>query len=105
MKVLAAILLTLTVSAAPDKDPKKSDSRNAKDIATERSGCLDQSGERYVLKSERDMTVLTKLKAKGFSDDNFARYVGQKVTVHGSSQGDIFEVVKVTKLAETCSRP
>ena len=105
MKVLTALFLAFTLSAAPDKASKKSDPTNSKNVATEVSGCLDQSGEQYVLKSETDMTVVTKLKGKGFSDDNFARYVGQKVTVHGTTKGGVFEVVKVTKLAETCGRP
>ncbi|HYI93443.1 MAG TPA: hypothetical protein VEX68_07860 [Bryobacteraceae bacterium] len=100
MKVLAAVVLAFALSDGPDKDPK-----TAKHVQTERSGCLDQSGEQYVLKSETDMTVVTKLKGKGFSDDNFARYLGHKVLVQGTSKGDVFEVVKVTKLAETCGRP
>ena len=100
MKVLIAVFLAGTLSAGPDKDTKP-----AKNVGTELTGCLDQTRERYVIKSETDMTVVTELKGKGFSDDNFARYLGQKVTVHGTSKGDVFEVVKVTKLAETCGRP
>ena len=32
----------------------------------------------YVLKSKKNMKEVTALKGKGFSEDNFARYVGSK---------------------------
>ena len=101
MKTLTAVILALTLSAAPDTTPKKSPPKTTQSALT---GCLDQRGERYVLTSETDMATITQLKGKGFSDDNFARYIGRKVTVHGSTNGDVFEVVKVTKRADTCSR-
>ena len=103
MKVLASLLLAITLFAAPEQTPKKSPTRS-NPAQTEMSGCLDQRGEEYVLKSLADMTLLARLEGKGFSNDNFARYVGQKVMVHGRSTGEVFEVVKITKLADTCSR-
>jgi hypothetical protein len=104
MKALAAVLFALTLSASPDKNPKKTTPSSPKTNQETMTGCLDQRGERYVLTSETDMTAVTQLKGKGFSDDNFARYIGQKVTIQGKANGSIFEVVKVTKVADTCSK-
>jgi len=68
------------------------------------TGCLDQREERYVLRSEADMSKITTLKAKGFTDDNFARYIGHKVSVYGHGDGEVFEVVKIENLSDMCSR-
>ena len=68
------------------------------------TGCLDQRGERYILASEADMSKVTVLKGKGMPDDNFARYIGHKVTVRGAQNRDIFEVTKIENISDTCSR-
>ena len=96
MCLVAAVALT----AAPDKKPAKPAKSSPQASMT---GCLDQRGESYVLGDEKDMSKKTTLKAKGFSDDNFARYVGHKVLVRGTSSGDVFEVVKIEDVAESCS--
>lgn len=102
MKTLLAVVIAVALSAAPDKSSKKPGPPSQTTEIT-LTGCVDQRGERYVLKSATDMTVVTRLKGKGFSDDNFARYIGQKVTVSGSSREGLMEVTKITKLADTCS--
>jgi hypothetical protein len=103
MKVLTVIVLAITLSAAPQQTPKEPPAPS-KRVQTEMSGCVDQQKEEFVLTSPADMTVLARLKGKGFADDNFARYIGQKVSVRGYATGRVFEVVKIVKLADTCSR-
>ena len=50
------------------------------------------------------MKQISTLRAKGFTDDNFARYIGHKVTVHGRQGCETFEVVKIENVSDTCSR-
>ena len=47
------------------------------------TGMLDQRGEEFVLASEDAMKTEAVLRAHGFSGDNFARFVGQRVEVRG----------------------
>ena len=103
MEVVASVLLALTLFASPDQDRKKSPAPSQR-AQTELTGCIDERGEDYVLTSPSDMRVLARLKGQGFSDDNFARYIGRKVKVQGRSTGGVFEVVKITKLADSCSQ-
>lgn len=84
--------------AGPDPKQKASPTKSQKI-----TGCLDQRGEGYVLKSEKDMKDVTKLKGKAFSDDSFARYVGHKVTVSGDRDGELLLVTKIVNVADTCS--
>jgi hypothetical protein len=90
--------------AAPQTEQPKPSRQTQKAKQTTMTGCVDERGERYVLSSESDMSKLTTLKGKAFSDDNFARYVGHKVTVHGSLNGESFEVTKIDNISDTCAR-
>jgi hypothetical protein len=90
--------------AGPDSKRSKDPAGKAKAAQQQITGCLDQRAEAYVLKSEKDMTAVTTLKGKAFSDDNFARYVGHTVTVSGTMDGDLFWVTKIVNVADTCSR-
>src|ERR671915_54788 len=99
MRVIAASFLAIALLAAPEKTQKKP--KKAPESAL--TGCVDQRGEQYVLTSEKDMTAVSQLRGKAFSDDNFARYVGRKVTVEGNTSNGVFEVTKITQVAESCS--
>ena len=89
--------------AGPDGKRNKDPTTKPKATQQQITGCLDQRGEAYVLKSEKDMTAVTTLKAKAFSDDNFARYVGHTVSVSGAKDGDSFWVTKIVNVANTCA--
>jgi hypothetical protein len=68
-------------------------------------GCLDQRGETYVLAGDRELRRLVTLQGDGFSDDNFARYLGHKVKVQGrlSEPGSsVFRVRDIATISETC---
>lgn len=99
MRVLAAVFIAAALSAAPETGKQKKSH-----TGTSLTGCLDQRGERYILSSEADMSKVTTLLAKGFSNDNFARYIGKKVTVKGAHKAEVFEVTKIETVSETCSR-
>ena len=73
------------------------------------TGCLDQQGETYVLRGLDQARRVATLRGKAFSDDNFARYVGHKVTVYGNvtKDGDttVVHVTKVDDGGPGCSVP
>jgi hypothetical protein len=107
MRFLAVLLITgvgfmaaaLPQSSKPNKPQR--DSAQSKEATLE--GCVDQQGETYVLRSIADMTKWTTLKGKSFSDDNFARFIGRKVSVRGTLAEGILKVTSIEKIAETCS--
>ena len=104
MKILGLLLTAGLMLAAPQTEQAKPSRQTQKAKQTTITGCLDQRGDRYVLSSESDMSKLTTLKGKAFSDDNFARYIGHKVTVHGTLNAESFEVTKIDNISDTCSR-
>ena len=99
LRVLFVLMLATPLTwAAQGKSEKKPTQKNR--TATQSiTGCVDQQGETYVLRELTAARTVTTLRGKAFSDDNFARYVGHKVTVHGTvqKQGDS-SVVNVTKV-------
>ena len=100
---MATRLLTLTLIAATFLSAQKED-KTRKDSAPKAkvealAGCVDERGETYVLVGDVRLKVIAKLKGRAFSDDNFARYVGHKVTVHGELKQDGEDkVLYVTKI-------
>jgi hypothetical protein len=98
------VALASLLSANPEEKHQKKPASASEKTQSSLTGCLDQRGERYILASEADMSKVTALKAKGMPDDNFARYIGHKVTVRGAQNGDIFEVVKIENISDTCAR-
>jgi hypothetical protein len=82
MRFLYAVLLitlAITVAAADDKP-----------AVTTLTGIIDQQGKEFVLSGEDAMQTKALLRASGFSDDNFARFVGLRVEVRGElrTEGD-----------------
>jgi len=104
MRLLVLLLaVVLSVGAA---DSRKKNRKGPEQPKTENlTGCLDQRGESYYLAGQA-MQQEARLRGKAFSDDNFARYVGHKVTVQGtvdrSSGTDVFDVVKIDDVSESC---
>lgn len=70
------------------------------------TGCVDQKGEQYVLTSVDSMQVMAVLRGRAFTDDNFARYVGQKAEVQGELREEkderVLHVTRIDKISETC---
>jgi hypothetical protein len=98
LRTLLLLILGLPIVwSAQEKNASKPKKSSA---ATETiTGCIDQSGEKYVLRSLSGAVAVVTLRGKAFSDDNFARYVGHKVTVHGTKQKEgESSVVHVTRI-------
>lgn len=92
-----------TKEKAPARESKK---RLEKGKGTSMTGCIDESGEKYVLAGEEEMNTKLVLRGRAFSDDNFARFVGQKATVTGEvkSEGDsrVMLVDRIESVSPTC---
>jgi hypothetical protein len=101
---MIVVALAGLLSASPEEKHEKKPAAASENTQSSLTGCLDQRGERYIVASEGDMSKVTALKAKGMPDDNFARYIGHKVTLRGVQKGEIFEVVKIENISDTCSR-
>jgi len=106
MRILFALMLCLSpVWPAPEKNAPKKKKTAAPVEAI--SGCVDQRGETYILRSLSEAENVATLRGKAFSDDNFARYVGHKVTVHGARQKEgevaVVQVIKIDDGGPGCS--
>lgn len=88
---------------APQNEPKDT----AKPPATSLTGCVDEQEGRYILTDDRELTPIANLEADGFPQEGFAKHMGHKVTVRGtSSPGDprpTFKVRSITMVSETCA--
>jgi hypothetical protein len=91
-------------SAAPQQNAPKKD---AKPAASSLTGCMDEENGSYILTDDKELKPIANLTADGFPQEGFAKYLGHKVTVRGtSSPGDprpTFKVHSVTTLSESCA--
>jgi hypothetical protein len=71
------------------------------------SGCVDQQDGRYVLVDDRNLSPVADLEADGFPTEGFAKHMGHKVTVRGTSNSGstrpVFKVRSVETISETCA--
>ena len=91
-------------AAAADTPPEK---KKADAKSGTYSGCIDQRGEQYVLSGTSQMRTVAILRGKGFSDENFARYIGHSVTLTAEEQNEgetrILLVSKIDDRGAGCS--
>jgi hypothetical protein len=94
MRFLRAVLLVWLAAASFAADKK--------DSPATLTGVIDQKGTEFVLSAEPDMRTQAFLRARGFTPDNFARFVGERVEVRGElrMEGDrrILEVRRLEDL-------
>lgn len=71
------------------------------------SGCIDQQEGHYVLIDDRTMNPVADLDADGFPTEGFAKYMGHKVTLRGTSNPGstrpAFKVRSVETISESCA--
>ncbi len=72
------------------------------------TGCIDEHDGQYVLTNDTNLQPVARLKpAAGSAEDNFARHMGQKVTVGGVLSKDEplpwLTVQSVKVVSETCT--
>jgi hypothetical protein len=113
--VIIAVVSLLTASAAkadpfdgPAKQPDKQSKGEPKQ--TTLTGCVDEQDGHYVLLDPRTLNPLADLDANGVpTEDLFAKHVGQKVIVRGSSTSGgsrpVFKVRSIETVSEMCAAP
>ena len=71
------------------------------------TGCVDEQDGRYVLTNDRDLALIANLEADGFPTEAFAKHVGHKVTVGGTSipggTHPTFKVRSIAAVSDTCT--
>jgi hypothetical protein len=102
--VLAPV--ALLCAQAPATQKKESDGKKKAAPSASLSGCIDQQEGRYVLIDDRTMNPIADLDADGFPTEGFAKYMGQKVTLRGTSNSGstrpAFKVRSIEKISDTC---
>jgi hypothetical protein len=71
------------------------------------TGCIDEQDGQYVLIHDRTRDPIANLEADGFPTEGFAKHVGHKVTVRGTSNPagtgrPVFKVRDVETLNDSC---
>jgi hypothetical protein len=119
MRLQSAVLVILTGFAglapatalsAPQalEDGKKpqSDKKPAASRST-LSGCVDEREGHYIMVDDRNLNPVADLEADGFPTEGFAKHVGHRVTVRGTSSSGstrpVFKVRSIETLSDTCA--
>lgn len=102
-------LLSLPVAGIPQEPPTKQAKQPKKaepKTATTLSGCVDEQDGQYVLIHDQTRNLIATLEAEGFPTENFAKHLGHKVTVRGTSNPNgahpVFKVRSVDPVSDTC---
>jgi hypothetical protein len=97
-----------TASPLPGRDEQKAQpKKEQKGKASSLTGCVDEHDGRYVLVDDRALQPIADLEADGFPTEGFAKHMGHKVTVRGtSSSGGTRPIIKVRSIetvSDTCA--
>jgi hypothetical protein len=93
------------ISAAQDQTGKEGQPKaETKTVAM--TGCVDEQGGHYILVEDRNMTPIADLVADGFPTEAFAKHMGHKVTVRGTSSSNgnrpTFKVRNIEAVSDSC---
>jgi len=108
LTILAALAPQATLRAAqePQSQSKTQDTRRKVPSGASLSGCVDQQDGRYVLVDDRSLDAVADLEADGFPTEGFAKHMGHKVTIRGTSNSGstrpLFKVRTIETVSETC---
>ncbi|HUA59707.1 MAG TPA: hypothetical protein VML19_13190 [Verrucomicrobiae bacterium] len=93
--LLVLILLGFGGSASAQTGGKEERTKSATKLSA-MTGCIDEQSGHYVLVEDRTMTPIADLVADGFETESFAKHVGHKVTVRGTSSSNGAETKRPT---------
>jgi hypothetical protein len=89
------------------KQEQKKQPKNSAPTAASLTGCVDQQNGDYVLINDRTTELMASLEAVGFPQEGFAKHLGHKVTVKGTSTANhgrpVFQVRTVERVSEMCA--
>jgi len=110
--LLALTLMWSVPGAALDSDARQADRKQepknepAKKSTASMTGCIDEQEGQYVLLDDQTRGTIANLEADGFETEGFAKHVGHKVTVRGTSSSGstrpIFRVRSIETISDTC---
>ena len=104
-----SVLAPAVLSSAqkPASQAKGSEGKKKAAPQNSLSGCIDQQEGRYVLINDRTMNPIADLDADGFPTEGFAKHMGHKVTVRGTSNPGstrpAFKVRSIETISESCA--
>jgi len=110
--VLAVLAVTcgrgaFVLRAEQDQKQQSKEKAPAKDAPASLTGCVDEQEGNYVLLSDRTMNPIANLEPDGFPKEAFAKHVGHKVTVRGTSNAQgtlpLFKVRTIETVSDTCT--
>jgi hypothetical protein len=109
MSVVLAIVVpsaALSAAQAPQSKKKTTAGKKSSSGAT-LTGCVDERDGHYILVDDRGLNPMADLEADGFPTEGFAKHMGHKVTVRGTSNSGStpprFKVRSVETVSETCA--
>ena len=119
MRLQSALLVILTGFAglaavaafsapqAPDSGKKAQTGKKQAASGSTLTGCVDEKEGHYIMVDDRNLSPVADLEANGFPTEGFAKHVGHKVTVRGTSSSGstrpVFKVRSIETLSETCA--
>jgi hypothetical protein len=108
MLILLGVLAPQAVFSAVQEPQSQSKTQQKKGASgASLSGCVDQQDGRYVLVDDRSLAPVADLEADGFPTDGFAKHMGHKVTIRGTSNSGstrpLFKVRTIETVSETCA--
>jgi len=106
--VLAVISSPTGRGAVGEPDPqKKQEPAKKAGQGSSLTGCVDQQAGNYVLVDDRSLAPIADLVADGFPTEGFAKHMGHKVTVRGTSNPGgsrpVMKVRSIETVSETCA--
>ena len=97
----------LAATQAPASQKKEQTGKKQAAPGASLSGCIDQQEGHYVLVDDRNLSPVADLEADGFETEGFAKHMGHKVTVRGTTSSGstrpVFKVRSIETLSETCA--
>lgn len=99
--IFLVIVFSATVSAGSESPAKR------KPKLSSMTGCVDEKPGRYVLVEDTNLKELVELEPVNFDKENFAKYLGHKVTVRGQMGLDadhaVMKVHSIQNISDTCA--
>ena len=104
---LLAPLAALSGAQAANSQKKAETGKKKAMSGSSLTGCLDEKEGRYILVDDRSLNPVADLEADGFPTEGFAKHMGHKVTVQGTSNATgtrpMFKVRSIETISETCA--
>ena len=108
---ISVLLLTTVINSAPffpsQQEKAPPSKKDAPAASSSMTGCVDEREGRYILTDDRELTPTANLEADGFPQEGFAKHLGHKVTVRGTSIPGTplptFKVRTIALVSERCA--